>query len=67
MRNIWNIAINDLRVYLKEPGTLINLFVMPIVFAVVLGFGMGGGSPTTQPSAFGGRSPSTSSLRGGSC
>ncbi|MEO8612513.1 MAG: ABC transporter permease [Chloroflexota bacterium] len=48
MRNIWNIAINDLRVYLKDPGALVNLFVVPIMIAVVLGFGLGGGTTTTQ-------------------
>jgi ABC-2 type transport system permease protein len=48
MRNIWNIALNDLRVYLKDPGALVNLFVVPIMIAVVLGFGLGGGTATTQ-------------------
>jgi ABC-2 type transport system permease protein len=48
MRNIWNIAINDLRVYLKDPGSLVNMFVVPIMIAVILGFGLGGtgGGPT---------------------
>jgi ABC-2 type transport system permease protein len=48
MRNIWNIAINDLRVYLKDPGALVNMFVIPIMIAVVLGLGLGGGTATTQ-------------------
>ena len=48
MRNIWNIAINDLRVYLKDPGALVNMFVVPIMIAVVLGLGLGGGTATTQ-------------------
>ncbi len=48
MRNIWNIAYNDLRIYLREPSALLNMFVIPVMIAVVLGFGLGGSNSVTQ-------------------
>jgi ABC-2 type transport system permease protein len=48
MRNIWNIAINDLRIYFKDPGTIVNMFIVPIMIAVVFGIGFGGGDSPTQ-------------------
>jgi len=42
MRKILSIALNDLRLILKEPGALIGIFGIPIVMAVVLGLGLGG-------------------------
>ncbi len=48
MRNILNITFNDLRIYMKDPSTIVNMFVVPVMIAVVLGFGLGGGNTTTQ-------------------
>lgn len=42
MRVIWNIAWNDLRVFLKDKGGYIWLFVMPVVFIYFFGVTMRG-------------------------
>ncbi|GAB4335530.1 MAG: ABC transporter permease [Phototrophicales bacterium] len=44
MRYIFTIAINDIRVYIQDTGNLFNLFVVPVILALVLGFAFGGGS-----------------------
>src|SRR5262245_60166815 len=41
MRIIYHIALHDIRVWLKNPGTLITMFVLPLVMAVALGLGIG--------------------------
>lgn len=43
MRYIFNIALNDIRVYMQDTGNLVNLFIIPVVLALVLGFAFGGG------------------------
>jgi ABC-2 type transport system permease protein len=48
MRNIWNVAFNDLRIYMKEPSALLNMFVIPVMIAVVLGIGLGSSGGATQ-------------------
>lgn len=42
MRKIWNIALNDVRIVLKDPGAWIGMFGIPIIMAWVLGVGLGG-------------------------
>lgn len=42
MSSIWNIARNDVRIQLKDPGAIIGMFVIPMVMALVLGLGLGG-------------------------
>ncbi len=44
MRNIFVIAIHDLRLTLTDRGALAWLFLLPIVFATFFGLVMGGGS-----------------------
>lgn len=41
MRAIWNIALNDLRVFFKEKGVLIGLIVVPIAMTVAVAAGNG--------------------------
>lgn len=48
MRKIIDIAINDLIVFFRDPGAIIGVLVIPIVFSVVFGFGLGGSSGPTQ-------------------
>lgn len=46
MRNMVNIAILDLRVFLADRGNLVTLIAMPVVMAVILGGALGGGGPS---------------------
>lgn len=50
MQRIISIAINDLRVYMRDPGSLIFLLAVPIGMTFVLGLAIGGGigGGTTQ-------------------
>lgn len=41
MRIIFHIALHDVRVFLKSPGTLISMVVAPLLMAVALGLGIG--------------------------
>ena len=43
MRAVWNIALNDIRVYMQDTGNLVNLFIIPVVLALAIGFAFGGG------------------------
>jgi ABC-type Na+ efflux pump permease subunit len=38
------VARKDIKIFLKERGTLLYLFVVPIVFVLALSGGIGGGS-----------------------
>jgi len=53
MRNILDIALNDLRIFFSERGNLISLTVVPIFMSVALGiaFGgsFGGGGSASEP------------------
>ncbi len=42
MRSVFNIAINDLRVFFKDPGAVIGLVLVPVIFSIVFGIGLGG-------------------------
>ncbi|MBZ0283794.1 MAG: ABC transporter permease [Anaerolineae bacterium] len=42
MRKILDIALNDLKIVLKDPGAWFGMFGIPIVMAWVLGIGLGG-------------------------
>lgn len=42
MRNILNIALNDLRIFFSERGNIISLTVLPIFLSVALGIAFGG-------------------------
>lgn len=48
MRKIINIAINDLRVFFKEPGQIIGLIVIPLIMTVGIGLGLSGNTGPTQ-------------------
>jgi ABC-2 type transport system permease protein len=48
MRKIIDIAINDLIVFFRDPGAIIGVLVIPIVFSIVFGFGLGGSDGPTQ-------------------
>ncbi len=48
MRSIWIIATNDLRVFLKDKGGYIWLFLMPLMFIYLFGITMRG--PKGEPS-----------------
>ncbi len=41
MRIIYHIALHDVRVFLKNPGTLVSMIVLPLVMAFALGLGIG--------------------------
>jgi ABC-2 type transport system permease protein len=41
MRIIFHIVLHDVRVFLKNPGTLISMVVLPLVMAFALGLGIG--------------------------
>jgi ABC-2 type transport system permease protein len=41
MRIIYHIALHDVRVFLRNPGTLISMVVLPLIMAVALGLGIG--------------------------
>lgn len=42
MRTIWNIALNDLRIFFKDPGAVIFTILIPVVFSIIFGFALGG-------------------------
>lgn len=44
MRDILNIALNDLRAVLRERSTLITIFVVPVAMTIFLGFAFGASS-----------------------
>lgn len=44
MRSILNIVINDLRIFFKDPGSVIGAFLIPVVFTIFFGFALGGSS-----------------------
>jgi ABC-2 type transport system permease protein len=46
MRTIWNIALNNIRIFFQDRGNLISLLVIPIVFTFVIGGAFGNGGPT---------------------
>lgn len=48
MRKIINIAINDLRVFFKEPGQIIGLIVIPLMMTIGIGLGLSGNNGPTQ-------------------
>jgi len=48
MRKIIDIAINDLIVFFRDPGAIIGVLVIPIVFSIVFGFGFSGSDGPTQ-------------------
>ena len=48
MRKIINIAINDLIIFFKDPGAIIGVLVIPIIFSIVFGFAFGGSNEPTQ-------------------
>lgn len=48
MRKVWDIAVNDLRIYFREPGSYIGIFLIPVIFSVVLGLAFGGGGGPSQ-------------------
>ncbi len=48
MRKIINIAINDLLIFFKDPGAIIGVFVIPVIFSIVFGFAFGGSNEPTQ-------------------
>lgn len=48
MRTILDIALNDLRIIFKDRGIYLNIFVIPIVLSVVVGFA-NGASVTATP------------------
>jgi ABC-type Na+ efflux pump permease subunit len=48
MRRIWVIALNDLRASLRDRGTWINVFVLPIFMTILL-------ATVSQSSSDGGR------------
>ncbi len=41
MRIIYHIALHDVQVFLKNPGTLVSMVVLPLIMAVALGLGIG--------------------------
>ncbi|MBI1296263.1 ABC transporter permease subunit [bacterium] len=43
MKSVFNIALNDLRVFFAERGNLISLVVLPLAFTLMLGWAFGGG------------------------
>jgi ABC-2 type transport system permease protein len=51
MRVLWNIALNDLRQIFRERGVWINLVVIPIALAWVLGIANAGGGGGSAPAA----------------
>jgi len=51
MRQIIEIALNDLRIIFRERSIWVNLFVIPIVLSVVIGLANGAGETTGEPSA----------------
>lgn len=46
IRNILNIALNDLRIFFSNRGNIIGLVLLPVAFTLVLGFAFSGGGPT---------------------
>lgn len=48
MRKTLDIAINDLRIFLKDPGAIIGAFAVPIVMGVIFGFALSGGGQPSQ-------------------
>jgi ABC-2 type transport system permease protein len=46
MRTIWNIALNNIRIFFQDRGNLISLLVIPVIFTFVVGGAGGGGGPT---------------------
>lgn len=49
MKAVFDIALNDLRVFFAERGNLIGLVVLPLVFTLVLGWVFGGGGNSGPP------------------
>src|SRR5690242_1521977 len=49
MREIFIIALNDLRAQFRERGTLITMFAVPVVMTVFLGLAIGGASSNAGP------------------
>lgn len=50
MRKVWQIMLNDLRVYFADRGNIIGLVALPIGLTLLLGFAIDGGS--SGPSRF---------------
>jgi ABC-2 type transport system permease protein len=50
MRAIWDIAQNDLRVIFREKGIWLNIVIVPLLLAYLIGFANGAGAGT-QPTA----------------
>jgi ABC-2 type transport system permease protein len=48
MRKIIDIAINDLIVFFKDPGAIIGVLVIPIIFSIVFGFAFSGSNEPTR-------------------
>lgn len=48
MRKILDIAINDLRVFFREPGVLVGLVVIPLIMTFAIGYGLGQGGNGPQ-------------------
>jgi ABC-2 type transport system permease protein len=48
MRKILSITFNDMILYFRDPGAVIGTFLIPVVFAVVLGFAFSGNNGPTQ-------------------
>ncbi|RMG84069.1 MAG: ABC transporter permease [Chloroflexi bacterium] len=48
MRKAIDIAINDLRVFLREPGSLFGLLVLPIILTFIIGWANSGSGPRNQ-------------------
>src|SRR5579859_3522221 len=48
MQSILTIALNDLKAVLRERGTRITLFAVPVIMTVFLGLALGGGSASIQ-------------------
>ncbi len=48
MRKAIDIAINDLRVFLREPGSLFGLLVLPIILTFIIGWANSGSAPRNQ-------------------
>jgi ABC-2 type transport system permease protein len=43
MQKLWSVAVKDIIVYFRDPGSYIGTFVIPVVFALFIGIGIGGG------------------------
>lgn len=47
MRKLLEIALNDLRVFFREPGQLIGVVVIPLIFTLGIGFASSGNNGPT--------------------